>query len=131
MKHKARTKTPKYLMAVPYDRQNNKKELRDAVGKVNDGVTGFLSDGEPDLEFIADGTKTIAEGIGILAMFCPHDEYCPKSDIDVNCFYEKFLHCVEARQLELIHQLGQVDRYYLRYRKQVLSGELPISRTNT
>jgi len=82
---------------------------------------------EPDLEFVTEGTKSITQGVGILAQFCPHNEYCPNSDIDTNCFYEKFLHCIEARQLELIHQLSQVDRYYLRYRKQVLNGELPIS----
>ncbi len=81
---------------------------------------------EPDLEFVTNGIKSITQGTGILAMFCPHDEYCPKTDLDANCFYEKFLHCVEARQLEIIRKLSQVNKFYLRYRKQILSGEYPL-----
>ena len=125
MKHKDRTKTlPHYLRAVPYDRQDNNQELAKAIEV---SKTPFVSNGEPDLEFIANGTRSISEGTGILAQFCPHEEYCPKVHLDANCFYEKFLHCVEARQLEIIHQLSQVNKYYLKYRKQVLSGQLPIS----
>ncbi len=81
---------------------------------------------EPDLDFITKGTETIMQGEGILAMFCPHDESCPKTDLDPNCFYEKFLHCIEARQLELTNRLSQVDKFYLKYRELVLSGEYPI-----
>lgn len=87
---------------------------------------GILSDEEPDISFVVNGTKTITQGNGILAMFCPHDEYCPKEDLDANCFYEKFLHCGEARQLELIHQLSQINKFYLRYKDQLLMGQYPI-----
>ncbi|MCH8329603.1 MAG: hypothetical protein IIB81_04395 [Nanoarchaeota archaeon] len=72
-------------------------------------------DKKPDLDFIIRGTETIIQGDGILAMFCPHDEYCSSADIDTNCFYEKFLHCVEARTLELRNILNQVDKFYLKY----------------
>ena len=128
MKHKDRTNTlPHYLRAVVYDRQDNKQELENAITEVKNNRTPFISNGEPDLEFITNGTRSISEGTGILAQFCPHEEYCPKTDIDTNCFFGKFLYCDEARVLELVHQLSQVNKYYLRYRKQVLNGELPIS----
>ena len=88
------------------------------------GTTPFVSDEKPDLQFIINGTKSIMQGTGILSMLCPHEEYCPKIDIDTNCFYGKFLCCGEARVLELVHQLSQVNKYYLRYRELLLNGEL-------
>lgn len=121
MKHKDRTNTlPHYLRAIPYSRQDNKQELAKA------SKTPFVSNGDPDLEFIANGTRSISEGTGILAQFCPHEEYCPNVHLDANCFYEKFLHCGEARVLELVHQLNQVNKFYLKYKQLLLNGELPI-----
>ena len=79
-------------------------------------------DNEPDLDFILEGTKSITQGIGILSMFCPHEEYCPKTDIDANCFYEKFLHCNEARELEKEHQLNDEDNFYLIFKEIILKS---------
>jgi len=102
-------------MAEPYKRQENKEEIRKAIAESNK---------EPDLEFIADETNKIMLSNSILAQFCPHLEYCQVED--TNCFFEKFFHCEEARHLELIRQLSQVNKFYLKYRGQILNGEYPI-----
>ena len=76
----------------------------------------------PDLDFIIEGTKSITQGNGILALFCPHDEYCLKTDVDANCFMEKFFHCDEARELEKIHELNRINKFYLKYKNIILQG---------
>ncbi len=70
----------------------------------------------PDLEFIAAGTKSISLPKGKLSEFCPHLEYCLKNAIDDNCFYLKFLHCDDARELEKNHPLNKQDKHFLKYR---------------
>jgi len=79
-----------------------------------------MVDDTPNLDFIVEGTKIITQGAGILALFCPHDEYCQKTDIDTNCFMEKFFHCDEARKLERTHELNRIYKFYLKYRNLIL-----------
>jgi len=119
MKHKSRKKTlPHYFRAVPYNRTGEKQEERKEIDEnLNE---------EPDLEFITEGTKKITEGEGILAQFCPHIEYCPRTDIDLNCFMEKFFHCYKARELEKEHPLSKLYQFYLKNKDLILKGEFPF-----
>jgi len=70
----------------------------------------------PNLEFIKKGTESITIPNNKLTEFCPHIYYCPAQSIDKNCFYNKFLHCQIARQLEKKYPLKQIDKFYLRYK---------------
>jgi len=81
-----------------------------------------MIDDKPNLDFVIEGTKSIIQGTGILALFCPHDKYCSKTNIDTNCFMEKFFHCNEARVLEKTHELNRVYRFYLKYKNLILQG---------
>ena len=74
-------------------------------------------DEEPDLRFINEGTLSISVPNGRYAEFCPHLHYCYKQDVDSNCFYLKFLGCLEARQLEKTHPLNQIDKFNLKYKR--------------
>ncbi len=71
---------------------------------------------KPDLGFIVEGTKSIEIPGGALEEFCPHLEHCHRKDIDANCFYNKFLHCDEARKLEDDYPLSKRDAHFLEYR---------------
>lgn len=71
---------------------------------------------QPDLEFIAEGTKNIQVPEGKSAEFCPHLSYCLKQSVDKNCFYNKFLHCKTARELEKEHPLSKEDAHFLKYK---------------
>ncbi len=69
-----------------------------------------------DLEFIVEGTKSISVPEGLGEEFCPHLQHCPNKNMDTNCFYNKFLHCDEARKLEEAYPLSKKDAHFLKYR---------------
>jgi len=82
----------------------------------DDDKTPRISNDPIDLDFIVEGTKSIEIPEKIESEFCPHIIYCPHKDIDDNCFYNKFLHCDEARILEKDHPLSKRDAHFLKYR---------------
>ena len=75
-----------------------------------------LSNKKPDLSFIVGGTKGIEIPKGIESEFCPHINHCPSKDVDDNCFYQKFLHCDKARELEQDYPLSKRDAHFLKYK---------------
>lgn len=70
----------------------------------------------PNLEFIAEGINSVSIPEGKLSEFCPHLTYCPRKSLDKDCFYNKFLHCDTARELEKTHPLSKEDKHFLKYR---------------
>lgn len=53
-----------------------------------------------DLSFIEEGTESITILEGKSSEFCPHIYRCYMLHIDSNCFYQKYLHCQEAKKYE-------------------------------
>ena len=72
---------------------------------------------KPDLSFVEQGTQLICIGDGKFAEFCPLTYCCSKQTVDSNCFYGKFLNCDEAKILSKTHQLSQIDKFHLRYKR--------------